>query len=185
MTDETHPTQGPQGDTQDPQGPNAPAEGTSTASDDQPGEPARLDPRYRIITWVGIINQLATHKAGSLLSPQDLPLPQFQLLNHFSHRPDEGKTVTRVARAMQQPQPGITKTLQKLVARGYLSWRPNPEDGRSKLLFMTPEGQAVHQQAVSTLLPALAEVFQDWDDREISDLFAQLDRIKIYLDDNR
>ena len=93
---------------------------------------------FRIVNWIGIIDQLASTEANRVLRPLGLQLPQFVMLNRFSHRPDEAKTVTSVARALQQPQPGVTKTVQKLVAKGWLRERSSEGDGRSKLLMLTP-----------------------------------------------
>ena len=95
---------------------------------------------FRIVNWIGIIDQLASTEANRVLRPLGLQLPQFVMLNHFSHRPDEAKTVTSIARALQQPQPGVTKTVQKLVAKGWLRERSSEGDGRSKLLMLTPAG---------------------------------------------
>ena len=61
---------------------------------------------WRIFNWIGIINQLSTARASRTLAELKLPFPQFVMLNHFSHRPNEPKTVTSVASALQQPQPG-------------------------------------------------------------------------------
>ena len=73
---------------------------------------------FRIVNWIGIINQLSSTEANRVLKPLGLGLPQFILLNHFSHRPEETRMVTEIARALQQPQTGIMKTVQKLVERG-------------------------------------------------------------------
>ena len=72
---------------------------------------------FRIVNWIGIINQLASADATRTLKPLGLSFSHFILLNHFSHRPDEPRTVTGVARALQLPQPGVTKNVQKLVAK--------------------------------------------------------------------
>ena len=53
---------------------------------------------FRIVNWIGIIDQLASTEANRVLRPLGLQLPQFVMLNHFSHRPDEARTVTSVAR---------------------------------------------------------------------------------------
>jgi DNA-binding MarR family transcriptional regulator len=140
---------------------------------------------FRIINWIGIIDQLAGTQANRLLKPLGLALPQFIMLNHFSHRPGEGKTVSGVARAMQQPQPGITKTIQKLLARRWLREEAHPEDGRSKILFLTPAGLAKHNAAVTVFSRELAPAFDGWSQTELETLFAQLDRLKLWLDDNR
>jgi DNA-binding MarR family transcriptional regulator len=143
---------------------------------------------FRIVNWIGIIDQLAGSAANRLLAPLDLPLPQFTLLNHFSHRPGTGSgghTITALARALQQPQPGITKTVRKLVDKGFLAERAHPRDGRSKLLQMTPEGKAAHQAGIAALMPELARAFDGWSTEDMQRLFADLDRLKLWLDADR
>jgi DNA-binding MarR family transcriptional regulator len=158
----------------------------SVAKDAKPaGPPDTPDRRFRIINWIGIIDQLATTRGNRILRDHDLPLPQFILLNHFSHRPDEGKTTSGIARAMQQLPPAVTKTTQKLIAKGYLRESPSPEDARSKLLFLTARGRAAHGRAIAALLPALAPAFAGWSDAELEQCWTYLDRLKIWLDDNR
>ena len=143
---------------------------------------------FRIINWIGIIDQLASTAANRVLAPLDLPLPQFILLNHLSYRPgtdDGGQTVMALARALQQPQPGVTKTVQKLVDKGFIAERANPHDARSKLLRMTPKGAAAHQVAIAALMPELARTFDRWSGEEMQRLFADLDRLKLWLDADR
>lgn len=142
-------------------------------------------PDFKIMTWIGIIDQLATTQMRHLLEGTDVPPPQFSLLNHFSHRPEEGKTVTKIAWAMQQPQPGITKTIAKMVSNGFLKEEPNPEDGRSKILFITENGLIAHGKARDRLLTAMEGMFDDWKQWEKKDFFKYLDRLKIYFDDHR
>jgi DNA-binding MarR family transcriptional regulator len=137
---------------------------------------------WRIFNWIGIIDQLATTRAKRSLDELKLPFPQFVMLNHFSHRPNEAKTVTGVASALQQPQPGVTKTVQKLVARKFLKADPAPGDGRSKLLTITPKGLEMHARAIAAFVPRFAEVYSGWDDAEMENLARQLDRLKAWLD---
>jgi DNA-binding MarR family transcriptional regulator len=140
---------------------------------------------FRIVNWIAIIDQLASTEANRVLRPLGLQLPQFVLLNHFSHRPDEAKTVTSVARALQQPQPGVTKTVQKLVAKGWLRERSSEGDGRSKLLVLTPAGIAKHRAAVAALSPGLERAFAGWSQDDRRALFALLDRVKVWFDQDR
>lgn len=154
-------------------------------SRDGEGAGAGVDPRFRIINWIGIIDQLATTRANRILKGAGLPFPQFVVLNHFSHRPGEGKTVTGIADALQQPQPGVTKTVQKLRARGYLEARPSPDDKRVKLLFLTPKGRAAHARALARFGPELEALFTGWSASNLAALFEHLDRIKVYMDENR
>ncbi len=147
-----------------------------------PSEPP-LD--FRIINWIGIIEQLTTAKMRQLLDGTDVPPPQFTLLNHFSHRPAEGKTITLIAQAMQQPQPGITKTIAKMVTKGFLREENNPKDGRSKILYLTEAGINAHLDAKSRLSYGLKDTFEGWSETEKHNLYQSLDRLKIYLDNNR
>lgn len=140
---------------------------------------------FRIVNWIGIIDQLASTEANRVLRPLGLQMPQFVLLNHFSHRPDEARTVTGVARALQQPQPGVTKNVQKLVAKGWLREQANGDDGRSKLLVLTPAGLAKHRAAIAALAPGLARTFAGWPERDQRALFAMLDRLKVWFDQDR
>ena len=137
---------------------------------------------WRIFNWIGIINQLSTARASRTLAELKLPFPQFIILNHFSHRPHEAKTVTGVASAMQQPQPGVTKTIQKMVARKFLRVDPAHGDGRSKLLTITPKGLEIQARAIAAFVPRFSDVFAGWEDAEMADLFAKLDRLKVWMD---
>ena len=137
---------------------------------------------WRIFNWIGIIDQLATTRATRVLNELKVPFPQFVMLNHFSHRPQEATTVTGVASALQQPQPGITKTIQKRVARKRLRADPAPGDKRSKLITITPKGLDLHARAVAAFVPQFAEVYSGWEDAEMADLLAKLDRLKVWLD---
>ena len=137
---------------------------------------------WRIFNWIGIIDQLATTRATRALAELKLSMPQFIMLNHFSHRPQETKTVTSVASALQQPQPGVTKTIQKLIGRKLLKADPAPGDARSKLLTITPKGLEMHGRAVASFMPQFAEVYSGWEEAEMADLFAKLDRLKAWLD---
>ena len=137
---------------------------------------------WRIFNWIGIIDQLAQTRATRALDDLKLPFPQFVMLNHFSHRPNEAKTVTSVTAALQQPQPGVTKTIQKLVARKLLKADPAPGDARSKLLTITPKGLETHTRAVAAFVPQFAEVYSGWEDKEMEALFGFLDRLKAWMD---
>lgn len=144
-----------------------------------------IDPRFRIINWIGIIDQLAVTKANRVLATHELPWPQFVMLNHFSHRPDEAKTVMGIAGALQQNQPAVSKTVRAMREAGLLSVAPAPGDGRSRLIYLTTAGRARHRAAVDSLMPLIAEAFADWDAAEIDRLFADLDRLKRWFDENR
>ena len=146
-----------------------------------PPDVARLG--YDILTFVGIIEHLARTRASRGLKAAGVSFPQFVLLNHFVRRPaEEAKTVSSVARAMQQPQPGITKTIQKMIAQGLLRVIPATHDRRVKLLMLTPKGQRAHQKALEQLAPLFAPAFEEWAPQELTTLAQHLLRLKEWLD---
>jgi DNA-binding MarR family transcriptional regulator len=140
---------------------------------------------FKIINWIGIIEQLTSTRMRHLLSETDVPPPQFVLLNHFSHRPEEGRTVSKIAWAMQQPQPGITKTISKLLDKQYLREEPHPEDGRSKILYITEKGKQAHLQARRLLIEGMGDTFDSWSEADADRLFSYLDELKTYFDEKR
>ena len=140
---------------------------------------------FRIVNWIGIIDQLATHLAGRRLQALELTVPQFALLNHFVLRGQERQTVTRLTRAMQLTQPAITKTVKALVAAGYLETRADSDDHRVKWLTLTAQGQEIRDRSIDLLGPDIGELFRDWGPEEMANLLSQLDRLKRYLDEHR
>lgn len=140
---------------------------------------------FRILTWIGIIEQLQRTRAERLLKPMGVSFAEFSMLNHFSHGRTPEKTVTGIASAMQQLQPAVTKTVAKLVAKGFVKASASAADGRSKVLTMTAKGRAAFEKAVGAMAPLMAESFAGWSAEEAASLFAGLDRLKIFLDEHR
>lgn len=143
------------------------------------------DKRYQIVTYIGIADQLMTTMANRVLAGDDLPLAQFVMLQHFSHEPAAGRSVTQVAEAFQVPQPGVTKMLQRLVRKGFLDVRAGAGDGRLKLHFLTPAGIEAHRAGVGRLMPEVARLFADWAPEDIERLHGLLFRLKTWLDQDR
>ncbi len=145
----------------------------------------KLESGFRALNWIGIIEQLTRNLATKRLAALPVSFPQFSVLNHFSHRPDELKTVTSIADAMQQTQPAITKTVQGLLRMGYLQVKNDEMDRRVRWLKITQSGLDIRRTAINLLGPDIAAVFSSWKQSEINELFAMLDKLKMYLDDNR
>ena len=138
---------------------------------------------YDILTYVGIIEQLTRTRAGKGLRGAGIAYPQFVMLNHFRRRPpDEPKTVTSISRAMQQPQPGVTKTLQKMLAQGLIKAIDSPDDARSRLLALTPKGLKAHDKALAILSDQFRAAFADWTESEMAAFFQHLAKLKGWMD---
>lgn len=149
----------------------------------KPNSAAETKLAYDILTYVGIIEQLTRKRAERGLKGSGITFSQFVMLNHFRRRPaDEPKTVSGVARAMQQPQPGVTKTLQKMLAQGLIKATGAPDDARSRLLSLTPKGVKAHSRALEILTEQFRAAFADWTEADMAGLLQHLARLKGWMD---
>jgi DNA-binding MarR family transcriptional regulator len=115
---------------------------------------------FRVFNEIGIIEQLA-RSAFERVMPHGLKVSQFGVLNHLV-RLGDGSRPADLASAFQVTRAAMTNTLGRLEALGFVEIRPDPKDGRAKLVFLTGSGRAARFDAISALGPALAEL-----DREI------------------
>jgi DNA-binding MarR family transcriptional regulator len=111
---------------------------------------------FALFNEIGIIEQLGRTRLEAHL-PDGLIAPHFTVLNHLI-RVGDGTTPLAMARAFQVPKTSLTHTLQGLERRGFIEMRPNPEDGRSKTVWITPAGRRLREGVIAGLGPELAEL---------------------------
>jgi DNA-binding MarR family transcriptional regulator len=83
------------------------------------------------------------------LAEYDLTVPKALLLLEIS--PESGKNPKSLANSLDLENSSITGLLDRLEKQGLVKRRPNPEDRRGILIFLTPEG-IVARQAITTLV---------------------------------
>jgi DNA-binding MarR family transcriptional regulator len=138
---------------------------------------------FQLLNEVGIIGQLSGNLAGRLLAPA-LNLSQFTVLNHFARLGGE-RPLVQLAGAMQVTKAAMTNTVARLQAKGLLQVRPDPADGRSKLVSLTAEGLAARQAAVARLGQGLAPLQGVVDTPALTDALAVLRQLRQWFDQNR
>ncbi|MEM6373156.1 MAG: MarR family transcriptional regulator [Pseudomonadota bacterium] len=104
---------------------------------------------FDVFNEIGILEQLSRAILEARL-PDGLIAPHFTVLNHLS-RVGDGRTPVDMARAFQVPKTSMTHTLKGLEARGLVAVRPNPEDGRSKQVWLTDAGRALRAETIAGL----------------------------------
>ena len=139
----------------------------------------------RIFVLIGIINQLATTRLNRVLNELDLPMAQFTLLTHFSNNPALGWTVTHLAVVMEANQPAMTKTVQRLLKKGFLRMVQEHKDKRIKCFYLTADGQKRLEQAWEKLAPDVIEISSKWQTTELKQLEELLECLKNQLDEAR
>lgn len=143
----------------------------------------RLGRLYAFFNEIGIIEQLARTLFEAKL-PDGVTLPHFSVLSHLI-RVEDGRTPLELARAFQVPKTSMTNTLAGLEKRGLIEMRPNPDDGRSKRVWLTSRGRRFRAEAVDSLGPELTEMDAALDGARVAGMVPELERVRVWLDERR
>ena len=135
---------------------------------------------FALFNEIGIIEQLSRTLFEARL-PKGVLVSHFTILNHLV-RVGDGPTPLDLARAFQVPKTTLSHTLSLLDRRGWIAMRPNPDDKRSKRVWITPEGRAFRDDAIAALGPDLDVIARDHDADEIAALVPKLTALRQYLD---
>ncbi|MDG4647315.1 MarR family transcriptional regulator [Roseibacterium sp. SDUM158017] len=147
------------------------------------GEP--VDPRdvFRVFNEIAIIEQLSRALFEARL-PHGVLASHFGVLNHLV-RVADGRTPLELARAFQVPKTTLSHTLMLLERRGWISMRANPEDRRSKRVWITEAGRAFREDAIAALLPDIEALLGRIDGTVLAELLPRLEEVRRVLDDSR
>ncbi|MEM6942116.1 MAG: MarR family transcriptional regulator [Pseudomonadota bacterium] len=135
---------------------------------------------FEVFNEIGIIEQLSRAVLEARL-PDGLIAPHFTVLNHLS-RVGDGRTPVDMARAFQVPKTSMTHTLKGLKAHGLVELRPNPEDGRSKRVWLTEAGRELRSQTVTALGAEFARMAVDFDTDRLLAIRPVLTDLRIMMD---
>ncbi|MEM6846753.1 MAG: MarR family winged helix-turn-helix transcriptional regulator [Pseudomonadota bacterium] len=159
----------------------------SDGGGDEPGPPpddaATTAAMFKVFVEIGIIHQLAKTSFERVM-PGGLQTSHFGVLNHLHGRGD-GKSLTYLAFAFQVTKGTMTNTVQKLSQRGLIEVRPDPHDGRGKLVYITETGRLTLRDAVAALGPTIEALKRDVGPALFADLLPKLEELRVYLDEAR
>ncbi|HEY4439927.1 MAG TPA: MarR family winged helix-turn-helix transcriptional regulator [Candidatus Elarobacter sp.] len=95
----------------------------------------------------------------------------------FIYIEDDGSTLTELAAKAQMTKPAMKELVDDLEASGYVVRRPDPRDGRAKLIFTTDRGERVIERGRELI----REIEADWErqigKRRLRELKSDLQRI--------
>jgi len=138
---------------------------------------------FELFNEIGIIEQLSRASLEARLPP-GLIAPHFTVLNHLT-RLGDGRAPIDMARAFQVPKTSLTHTLKGLEDRGLIEMRPNPDDGRSKLVYLTEAGRALRAEAIAALGPDFERIIAAVDVSELAAIIPHLKALRLFLDQDR
>ena len=116
--------------------------------------------------------------------PDGFLASHFGVLNHLI-RVSDGRTLVEMARAFQVPKTSMTHTVSVLEKHGLVDVRRNPNDGRSKCVWITDKGRATRNQAIADLAPEFAVLSQGLDMARLVEILPVLTDLRVFLDEHR
>ena len=138
---------------------------------------------FNIFNEIGIINQLSTSMLAKAL-PNGVHPSHFAIVNHL-FRVGDGTTPIRIAGAMQVTKTTMTHSLKVLMDHGFIETRPNPEDARGKLVFLTDHGRDFRNAAIQTVAEMFGSIFDQNQLDAMAALTPGLVALRKHLDANR
>ena len=87
-----------------------------------------------------------------LLKPTDLSMVQLMLLHSLSHSPDKTLTVNQLKQTMVDESPNVSRALNKLSDKGYITKTRSTEDQRTVYISITDAGEQAHIEGDSHLM---------------------------------
>ncbi|MEL6620152.1 MAG: MarR family transcriptional regulator [Pseudomonadota bacterium] len=138
---------------------------------------------FEVFNEIGIIEQLSRALLEARL-PGGLIAPHFTVLNHLI-RVGDGRTPMDMARAFQVPKTSMTHTLKGLVSHGLVEFRSNPDDGRSKQVWLTDKGRALRAAVIADLGPDFERLAAGFDMERLAAIRPVLTDLRKYLDTAR
>lgn len=82
-----------------------------------------------------------------------------------------------LAEAADTEAPLVSRELRNLTAAGYVETRPDPNDGRGRIVSLTKKGRTTYERFRAGADRITAHAFRDWDDEEIAQLRAFMRRV--------
>lgn len=143
-------------------------------------DPSQL---FSVFNEIGIIEQLSRTILEAHL-PNGLIAPHFTVLNHLI-RVQDGRRPMDMARAFQVPKTSLTHTLAGLERLGLVEMRPNPEDGRSKCVWLTEKGRALRDQTIADMAPEFKRLASGIDIEKLVSILPVLIELRQFLDKAR
>lgn len=90
---------------------------------------------------LALASHLVSRQFHAQLGPKGVAVPVWRVLATLSD--GDGMTIGALARAVLFKQPTLTKVLDRLEADGLVERRPDAEDRRRVLVFITPKGRTL------------------------------------------
>ena len=121
------------------------------------GKNLELDERLdNVLFDVWLVSRATTALLDEALRGSGLDSDEFAVYSVLAST--EHMTPTELARWMSAPPTTVSSYVKRFEQRGHIVRTPNPDDGRSYRLSLTPAGRRAHRDAGALFLPVLDTV---------------------------
>lgn len=139
---------------------------------------------FELFNEIGIIDQLGSTMFERAI-PKGMTQAQFTVLNHFVRLGHDERSPAQLASAFQLTRPTMTSTLGRMERAGLVKSRPDPDDGRAKLVSLTPKGRDMRERCIASLTPIRSVLTGVLDEQEIRNVVPILRKLRVALDKAR
>ncbi len=120
-----------------------------------------------------LVNHLARLMEQALaeaIGPLGLSPGQFPTLLALWER--DGRTQAELVREVDVEQATLALTLKRMERDGLIQRKPNPDDSRSRLIYLTPHAKALEERALALAAGVNDQALADLDDKEVPHLLS-------------
>jgi DNA-binding MarR family transcriptional regulator len=132
--------------------------------------------------WLQLVrvHEKLQHHASSHLEGYTLTPAQYDVLAQLSDAP--GMTQQALAERLMVTKGNVCGLIDRMSERGFVQRRPDPEDRRANLLFVTDLGRDIAEKAIPAYAQFVREHLAVLDDDEQRALEALLRKVEAALD---
>ena len=131
-----------------------------------------------LVTSIMRLQQVFLNRADATLRPYALTFARYEVLMLLSFSRQGELPLGKIGERLQVNAASVTNAVDRLEARGLVTRRSNPHDGRGTLAWLTADGRRTALEATKAMNESLfADVGVDAPDaRSLFDLLADLRR---------
>lgn len=116
-----------------------------------------------LVFLLGRLARLNESVVGEVCADHGTTPAEVRVLSLLVHRPDRSASPSDIATFVVQTSGGLTATLRRLEADGLIERVADPDDGRGRLVVLTPAGEQFHTTVIGRLVDRIGAVLAGLD----------------------
>ncbi|WP_167052229.1 MarR family transcriptional regulator [Salinibacterium sp. ZJ77] len=117
--------------------------------------------------------------------PNEVSLTEYDVLFNLYRQPERAARIRELNKHLLLTQPSVSRLIDRLVARGLVSKRRDPDDARGMIVQLTEQGVDVFRRVGSAHGRAIAGRMSVLDADELAQLTALTSKLRAADDDTR